>query len=382
LKIEVLGSTKVGYKLNKNDAINFSGKSAGICYLPDSIDSLFSESEEKTLKRSNMTLNSGHHSVFDHPTYNLILIDIPKILAMILNNEKMYTTSEKSARYTKMQPSPEEKELYEKWINIFKTEIENKYPNLSDKQALKLAQENARYLISIFTPATTMEYSVSFRQLNYILHWFEDYIKNAPDNDFTILLKPYLREFIDNLQDVFVSELNTDVKERKISLFDERKNRQEEFGENYCTTYKGTFAQFAQAQRHRTIDYKISLLEKPEFYVPIIIKGTKLEKEWINDISSLSHLFPQGMLIQINERGTAENFILKCQERLCGCAQLEIMNQTLDTLNKYIEKAKTTNSEVYEYLNQYSSGVRCKFPNFKCTSPCVWGPYKAKERLI
>jgi len=98
LKIEVLGSTKVGYKLNKNDAINFSGKSAGICYLPDSIDSLFSESEEKTLKRSNMTLNSGHHSVFDHPTYNLILIDIPKILAMILNNEKMYTTSEKSAR--------------------------------------------------------------------------------------------------------------------------------------------------------------------------------------------------------------------------------------------------------------------------------------------
>ncbi|MBR6504305.1 MAG: FAD-dependent thymidylate synthase [Clostridia bacterium] len=382
MKIEVLGSTKVGYKLNKNEAINFSGKSAGICYLPDSIDLLFSEPEEKTLKRSTMTLSSGHHSVFDHPTYNLILIDIPKILAMILNNEKMYTTSEKSARYTKMQPSPEEKELYEKWIDLFKSEIENKYPNLSDKQALKLSQENARYLISIFTPATTMEYSVSFRQLNYILHWFEDFLVNEPDNSFTTLLKPYLKEFIDSLQDIFVPELNTNVKERKISLFDNRKIRQEEFGENYCTTYKGTFAQFAQAQRHRTLDYKISLLEKPEFYIPTIIKGTKLENEWLKDISSLSHLYPQGMLIQINERGTAENFILKCQERLCGCAQLEIMNQTLDTLNKYIEKTQNSNSEVYEYLNTYSSGVRCKFPNFKCTSPCIWGPYKAKERLI
>jgi thiaminase len=107
----------------------------------------------------------------------LTLEGIPKILAMILNNEKVYNTSEKSARYTKMNPSKEEKELYEKWINIYKEKISVEYPKIDEKRVEKLAQENARYLISIFTPATIMGYTVNFCQLNYIVHWFEDYIK-------------------------------------------------------------------------------------------------------------------------------------------------------------------------------------------------------------
>ena len=75
---------------------------------------------------------------------------------MILNNEKVYNTSEKSARYTKMQPSKEEKELYEKWIEIYKEIcISAKISkNRRKKGSEKLAQENARYLISVFTPAT------------------------------------------------------------------------------------------------------------------------------------------------------------------------------------------------------------------------------------
>ena len=101
MKIKVIASTKVGYEMPKEEALNFSGKSAGICYLPDTLETLFNEPEEKTSKRANMTLKSGHHSVFNHPTYNLSLEGIPKILAMILNNEKMYNTSEKSARYTR-----------------------------------------------------------------------------------------------------------------------------------------------------------------------------------------------------------------------------------------------------------------------------------------
>ena len=138
---------------------------------------------------------------------------------------------------------------------------------------------------------------------------------------------------------------------RKISLFDERKSRKEEFGENYCTTYEGTFAEFAQAQRHRTLQYKIRLLDEVKFYIPEIIENNEeLKKMWLEDMNSLADLYPQGMLIQINERGTAENFILKCKERVCGCAQLEIMKQTYEILNKYIENTKETNEEIYNYL--------------------------------
>ena len=383
MKIKIIASTKVGYEMPKEEALNFSGKSAGICYLPDTLDTLFNEPEEKTMKRANMTLKSGHHSVFNHPMYNLSLEGIPKILAMILNNEKMYNTSEKSARYTKMEPSEAEKVLYEKWIEIYKNEIAKAYPNIDEKRVQKLAQENARYLISVFTPATVMEYSVNFGQLNYIIHFFKNYIADETKNSaFELKLKEVFKEFIEALPDIQVDGLNADMKKRELSFFAKRKNRKEEFGENYCTTYLASFAELAQAQRHRTLIYEMTLLEEPQYYIPPIIRGTELEAEWLKDIKSLKDYFPQGMLLQINERGTVENFVLKCTERLCGAAQLEIMEQTLHTMRKYLDATKETNEDVYKYLLPYSKGARCTFPGWKCETPCVFGGPGAVNRKI
>ena len=381
MKIKVLASTKVGYELPKEEAIDFSGKSAGICYLPDNIDTLFSEPKEKTARRANGNISSGHHSVFGHPTYNLCLEEIPKILAMILNNEKMYNTSEKSARYTHMEPSEAEKELYEKWIEIYKKEIATAYPNFEEKRIIKLAQENARYLISIFTPATVMEYTVNFGQLNYIMNWAEDYINNTPDNSFSIKMKQVFKDFLNALTDLKVEGLNSRIKNRSFSLFANGRKREEEFGENYSTNYLASFAELAQAQRHRTLAYEMRIPEKIEFYVPPIIRGKELEKEWIKDITSLKEYYPQGMLVEINERGTIENFVLKCMERLCGAAQLEIMEQTKETMNKYL-KATENKQELHSYLLPYSKGARCTFPGWKCTSPCIFGGNNAMKRSI
>ena len=89
------------------------------------------------------------------------------------------------------------------------------------------------------------------------------------------------------------------------------------------------------------------------------------------------------MLISIRERGTYENFILKCKERLCGCAQLEIALQTKDILNKYIEETKENNEEeIYNELLRYSKGARCTFPGFKCGKTCIWGPKDAFNRKV
>ena len=381
MEIKVIASTKVGYVMPKDEAVDFSGKSAGICYLPDTVETLFAEAPEKTQRRADGNIKSGHHSVFGHPTYNLCLEGIPKILAMILNNEKIYNTSEKSARYTHMEPSPQEKELYEKWIEIFKEQILTQYPKFEDKRALKLAQENARYLISVFTPATVMEYTVNFGQLNYIINWAKDYIKNAEENAFSIKLKETFKEFLAVMPDLEIEGLDSRNKNRNFSLFAKRKNRNEEFGENYSVTYLASFAQLAQAQRHRTLSYEITLLDEPKYYVPPIIAGTNLEKEWLKDISSLKEFFPQGMLVQVNERGTIENFVLKCMERLCGFSQLEIMQETKNIMNKYLEATKDK-PELYQYLLPYSRGARCTFPGWKCDSPCVFGGYGAMIRNI
>ena len=381
MKIKVIASTKVGYSLPKEEAVIFSGKSAGICYLPDSIETLFSEPLEKTQRRANGNIKSGHHSVFGHPTYNLILEGVPKILAMILNNEKMYNTSEKSARYTIMEPSIQEKELYEKWIDIYMTQISKKYPEFDVKRVKKLAQENARYLISVFTPATIMEYTVNFGQLNYIINWAKDYIENEEDTTFSLKMKKVFKDFLEAIPDLEIERLDSRVKNRAFSMFAKRKNRQEEFGENYCTTYLASFAQLAQAQRHRTLSYEMTLLDTPQYYIPPIIKDTELEKEWLEDISSLQEFFPQGMLVQVNERGTIENFVLKCMERLCGSAQLEIMEQTDKTMKKYMEAVKD-NKDLYNYLLPYSKGARCTFPGWKCNSPCIFGGKNAMHRII
>lgn len=381
MEIKVIASTKVGYVMPKDEAVDFSGKSAGICYLPDTVETLFAEAPEKTQRRADGNIKSGHHSVFGHPTYNLCLEVIPKILAMILNNEKIYNTSEKSARYTHMEPSPQEKELYEKWIEIFKEQILIQYPKFEDKRALKLAQENARYLISVFTPATVMEYTVNFGQLNYIINWAKDYIKNAEENTFSIKLKETFKEFLAAMPDLEIEGLDSRNKNRNFSLFAQRKNRNEEFGENYSVTYLASFAQLAQAQRHRTLSYEITLLDEPKYYVPPIIAGTNLEQEWLKDISSLKEFFPQGMLVQVNERGTIENFVLKCMERLCGFSQLEIMQETKNIMNKYLEATKDK-PELYQYLLPYSRGARCTFPGWKCDSPCVFGGYGAMIRNI
>ena len=381
MEIKVIASTKVGYVMPKDEAVDFSGKSAGICYLPDTVETLFAEAPEKTQRRADGNIKSGHHSVFGHPTYNLCLEGIPKILAMILNNEKIYNTSEKSARYTHMEPSLQEKELYEKWIKIFKEQILTQYPKFEDKRALKLAQENARYLISVFTPATVMEYTVNFGQLNYIINWAKDYIKNAEENTFSIKLKETFKEFLAAMPDLEIEGLDSRNKNRNFSLFAKRKNRNEEFGENYSVTYLASFAQLAQAQRHRTLSYEMTLLDEPKYYVPPIIAGTNLEKEWLKDISSLKEFFPQGMLVQVNERGTIENFVLKCMERLCGFSQLEIMQETKNIMNKYLEATKDK-PELYQYLLPYSRGARCTFPGWKCDSPCVFGGYGAMIRNI
>jgi hypothetical protein len=381
MNIKIIGSTNVGYILPKDEALKFAGKSAGICYLPHNTEKLFSESEEKTIKRAENTLKSGHHSVYSHSVYNFVLEGIPKILAMILNNEKMYNTSEKSARYTKMESTGIEKELYEEWIEIYKEKIKEKYTDFDEKKVLKLAQENARGIISVFTPATTMEYTTDFRQINYIIHWAEDFIENAENTLFNQKLKEVLKDFINQMPDIIIPELNSKTKNRTFSLFAKR-DRKEEFGENYSTNYEVSFSELAQAQRHRTIYYEMQIKDKASYYVPKIIQNTDLETKWIKDLSSLENNFPQAMLVKVNERGTVENFILKCQERICGAAQLEIMNQTKDTLDKYIEKTKNTNKDVYEYLLPYSKGARCTFPGFKCTAPCVFGGINALNRTI
>ncbi len=378
---------------NKKEAINLSGKIAGVCYDKEGFENLLNEPESRTARRIDMTLNNGHHSVYDHIMISFNIQNIPKILAMVINNEHQYTTSEKSARYTPVVRkdgsiiTEDEERLYNKWLNIFIMKIKSQYGYFyNDSKILKLAQENARYLITVFMP-TQMIYTTSFRQINYITSWMQNYIATANlDNDFEKKLATYMNEFIEELNNLNVLEdgLLKNEKHRTISLFGKNLDSKEEhFGDVYSTLYKGSLAEYAQAQRHRTLDYQMEFLDKKEYYIPPIIADDQmLVDEWLGDMQIVRGVTPQGELVKISEVGKYDDFILKCKERLCTGAQLEIAEQTRETLLRYKKALEESGSPLAQDIQKYCHGARCTFPDFDCTSDCKFTEGKKLVRKI
>ncbi len=372
MEVRILATSNNEQHMNKDNFNTFSGKIAGICYSEDGYARLENEPKKRTERRIQMTKGNGHHSVYEHEYITLYLENVPKLFAMLINNEKVYVTSEKSGRYTKMLGDGLENDLYDKWQKIFVEEITKKYstiPYFTESRIDKLAKENARLLLSIFTPGSAMAYTTSYRQLNYLYGWMKNI--NETSHPLLFKLKPYMDEFCQKLEEnnLIDCDLQNDGKGRGFSLFSD-KNREEYYGDVYCTKYEVSWTCVAQALRHRTLNYEISLLDEPKFYVPPVIENNaKLKNEWLADMDRLKENHPTGELVVVTERGTVENFVLKVYERLCTSAQHEIMLQTKSTLNMYI--ANTSSSDIKEYLSKYNTGcARCTFPDFKCTMPC------------
>ena len=116
------------------------------------------------------------------------------------------------------------------------------------------------------------------------------------------------------------------------------------------------------------------------FYVPpIIADDPALVEEWLCDMFDVKEVIPQGELVRINEIGKYDDFVLKCKERLCTDAQLEIMQQTKDTLLKYKNALEEKSSPLASDIEKYTHGARCTFLDFECKSPCK---NKEGKRLV
>jgi len=220
-----------------------------------------------------------------------------------------------------------------------------------------------------------MAYSTTYSQINKIAGMMEKEIFNPNKSKFYELLTPAMIDFVTAVQSLpyYDEALGKINKQRTLSLVKPpEKKVQEIFGDVYATSYKGTFAQFAQAQRHRTLNYDIQLLDAPEFYVPPILNTDDLREEWKEDCKKQASIFPQGMLIRINEYGKWDKFLLKMYERRCTCAQLEINEQTKDTYEKYYKSLKENNHPLTEEFEPYQKGARCTFPDFTCSTPCAF----------
>lgn len=381
MRVELLPHTQFLKKdgtFDKEEAIKYSAKLAGECYEATGWSKLKNEDDEKSLKRANFTLGLEHSTPYEHISIGFEITNVPKIVAMVLNNERQCSTSEKSARYTKIDPENDdnvsalEGELYYKWIEIFKDEIKKEYKDLfNDSKIEKLAQENARYLVSVFA-STKMIHTVPWIQLNRIISFMKKHIEDENESDFNKKLNKSFKEFIECFEKLNIIDSRglSNRKNRALSLF-ANKTIENHFGDTYSVSYKGSFAQLAQAHRHRTLEYSMKLLEKKEYFVPPILKtNDKLKQMWLEDINSVSYANPQGELILINESGTYEKFILKAKERLCTSAQQEIMIQTKCILDMYYKDLSNKNHVLANDMKKYTKGARCTFPDYECARSC------------
>jgi hypothetical protein len=239
-----------------------------------------------------------------------------------------------------------------------------------DTRILKLAQENARYVTSVFTQ-TFMIHTAPWIQWNRIVGMMIDFINRSNKTPFETRLAEAMNEFVEQVEDLGMLDARamSNRKQRKLRLFgDHAVNRH--YSDSYSTSYMGSFAQLGQAHRHRTISYNMLRPTEPDdgqaFFFPPILPD-EMRKEWETDLQSVGHNYPQGQMVPINECGTREAFITKMKERLCSAAQLEIQQQTLETLSWY----RLTEPKRFR---KYGKGARCTFNDYTCldSEKCFW----------
>jgi hypothetical protein len=357
MKVQLVGSTN-GIT-DQESAKRWVQNHARICYTDKDWDSLAGEGFKEGLVSS--LIKRGHHSPFDHFHLNFYFDGPEKALAMVFNNQGMYTTSEKSARYTVMSGVPEDQvQLYEKWNSWFLDEIQASFPREefrflhkrgSDGKTTgeKLAQENARYMTSVFTP-TKMTHSLTWRQTNIIYNWFNDFIEQNEnsDDEFKNRLVEAMSGFVgsNEIRKWIIDEAQVRMKgDIPLSFF---RGPVEEFfgGDVYSTNYLASFASLAQLHRHRLVNYSVSggyqKGAPSDFYVPRLVEAAGKTSEWIGDLESVAISdFPQAQLLYVGERGFRENLPARTEERECGLAQLEttrIIGDLLDEYSKHIPK--------------------------------------------
>ena len=370
-----------------NELCMFAGKVGGECYSSDSLEYIMNEPEAVTRGRMNFCLNKKHHSIFEHPKLTFEFVGIPKFIFMMLNNQYVYTTSERSARYTNFSQLIEteaERDLYIKWTEKIKQAIREYYGDkFTEKEIEKLAMENARYMISVFVPSS-MVHTISLKDLNYTIYLLERFLESdweyesKVNSEFMKLLRPQLEAFLEQMSVYKVKGLEPKFV-RPLNIFKTALSKECVADATYRLNYDLSFAAFAQAHRHRSIRYSIELKE-PKVFVPPIISAANLTEEWTSDMLSVAHRFPQGLMVNVTETGEIEDFVGKCYERCCGRAQLEIQENTC----KSLEYLRTTeNKAVANYLLDTTgmAFARCNFPDYHCVEPCKFGKAQRDRKI-
>lgn len=345
-------------KFTTQELQSFVGKIASICYTSKTYDEFLNEDAQKSIKRANNLLVSGHHSPYDQVFVKLYINNASKITLMAFNGGRFYATEEGSDRYRPMKLSNTEQQDFDTLTQLYLDQINKITPNPSkyvQKRAEKIALENARYCMPTDLQYKDIFYTASLRELNYMYNW----AKNFDATKYPQVCKfmqPDLKDFTNFMENYgLVMPGLEDHFDRGFAFFKKQPPRPNEFGYNYCMSYKCSIACAGQMERHRFLNCNYNLpdnTDELEFYMPPMLKDNLKKQAEVDAIyQKYKNRYPQGSLGTMTECGNITDFLRVLYERDCAMAQFEINTVVQNNLKTYIKGLDDANNDAQHIVH-------------------------------
>ena len=391
MKITIIGNTQSlleNYDERKDNMFEFGAKVMGVCINNNPLEVMQNEPIEKTQKRLIDTIKLRHHSGYDFSKVTFLFEDTSKLFITQLHNLHVFDSEGTSGRHVELKMNPQEKQVFDYFYKAFYDRVCEKNPEAKEHQKKQIAFENARYIIGA-DAKTNLVHQISLRQFNYVYEWAQKFLEKETYNEYEALLIPEMKEFCRIAKDLeidgekLINENLKDPYNRSFNMFYDGKKRPEHFGTTYEIYYKSTLPTFDQLQRHRAINYKLSIPNEKEYYIPQIVKDMELVGEWNEKIDKLENV-SQARLLDVFEYGTVDQFVMKMKERCCEFTQPEAKKIVKDNSMKIFEGLKDYDPQMAEELIlRYGKGKnRREFPDYKCVckTPCNINKKKSEEK--
>lgn len=381
MELKIIASTQLDSVADKNNFDYLAGISAGISNTASKLEELRTEDIEKTNRRIAVAKEEGDERFFKTSSFSIAIDGLPRILGFMLQHYPNIHIVDREGRYVNVKMSASQELIYNKWVEIFKNKIiklyKSDYPAyFSDAKIKKLAHDNARYLTSVFA-TTDVIMTANYVDLNRFIAISQVIIAKADKTVFEDRLAVALDELVVKLKDLpyYDEELCMNYAGDNTSIFADNKRNEEYYADVYSSVYNSSWLYLDEALDLGGVEYKFNFDENDKsYYIPEILSDSpEFAELWLSDIKSLGDdYFPMATLLEIEERGTLDNFLDKLKSTKCTHTQLELNKRANDTLHKYEYALRLKVHPRAEDLIAFTHGSKCKC-GYECKEECEFG---------
>ena len=255
--------------------------------------------------------NDNYSEIFSlrRRVYTLSLTNIPIILALLLNNEPHIHSSVEPISTFDDDDKSLESGTCKRWFDFSKELLGQQRPELSAKDLQKEATKIANYMLSVFTEAYNMTYTVSMAQIKIFIICARNFIEDGGESyrlmsdNFYAQTVSVLEEYLSLINTLFeIDELPDSSLVFSLFAMTDQPKKAHRISSG---GFEWTFTRFLECQQDEE-SLQIDFYENqfPLFHIPTILGKASSDSYinwWIESMSNLLRQgsFPQGCVIKV-----------------------------------------------------------------------------------